>query len=301
MLTSGAALLSGLGRRVAGAASNKLKVTIFSKHLQFLQGEELAQGAAEIGFEGIDLTVRRGGHVEPERVKKDLPPLVAAIRRRGLEVPMITTDIVYADSPHAEAILQTMSELGIPNYRWGGFRYAADRPIARQLDDFIPQVAKLAELNGRYKVCAMYHTHSGVDLVGASIWDLHVLLSGFDPRFVGVNYDIGHATIEGGVGGWISSFRVTGPYLRGVAIKDFIWERDAKGNWRTQWKPLGEGMVHFAQFFPMLAEAHFSGPLQLHFEYPLRREEVSPAMKRDLQKLREWLAEAGLAGTGGRV
>ena len=39
------------------AASGKLKVAIFSKHLQFLQGEALAAGAAEIGFDGIDLAV----------------------------------------------------------------------------------------------------------------------------------------------------------------------------------------------------------------------------------------------------
>src|SRR5690349_19235689 len=38
----------------------RLKVCIFSKHLQFVQGEELVKTAAEIGFDGIDLTVRKG-------------------------------------------------------------------------------------------------------------------------------------------------------------------------------------------------------------------------------------------------
>ena len=153
----------------------------------------------------------------------------------------------------------------------------------------------------------MYHTHSGIGLVGSSIWDLHEILKGFDPNAVGVNYDIGHATIEGGFGGWINSLRITGPHLRGVAVKDFVWAKDAKGSWKAQWKPLGEGMVRFAEFFPMLAEAHFTGPLQLHFEYPLggadggktkltvSREEVFATMKRDLQQLRTWLGDAGLA------
>src|SRR6202165_5596437 len=100
------------------AAAGKLKIAIFSKHLEFLQGEELASGAKEIGFDGIDLAVRKGGHVEPERVAQDLAPLVKIIRDHGLETPMITAGIVDADSPYAEDILKAMEGLGIRNYRW---------------------------------------------------------------------------------------------------------------------------------------------------------------------------------------
>jgi sugar phosphate isomerase/epimerase len=297
VLAAGAALLSQ--PRTSHAAGekrvkSKLKVAIFSKHLQFLQGEELAKAAAELGFDGIDLTVRKRGHVEPERVRQDLPGLVAIIRRHGLEVPMITTDIVDAESPHAEDVLKTMADLGIRNYRWGDLKLSAGQPLASQLDAMKPRIATLAALNARYKACAMYHTHSGVGLVGASIWDLYLLLKDFDPNSVGVNYDIGHATIEGGVGGWINSFRIAGPHVRGIAVKDFLWARDAKGMWRPEWKPLGEGMVRFPQFFAMVAASGFSGPLQVHFEYPLTRDEAFPAMKRDLTKLRAYLAQANL-------
>ncbi len=286
--------------------STKLKVAIFSKHLLFLQGAPLAQAAADMGFDGIDLAVRKGGHVEPARVKQDLPGLVALIRQHGLEVPMLTTDIADAGTPFAEDILHCMAELNIRHYRWGGFKYNHDSSISAQLDALKPRVAKLAELNARYKVGAMYHTHSGFDLVGAPIWDLHELLAGLDPAAVGVNYDIGHATVEGGFGGWIDSFRVTGPYLRGIAVKDFLWAKEAGGDWRPAWKPLGEGMVNFGKFFKMVADAHFAGPLQLHFEYPLQGadegvktvanpKEVFSAMQRDLKQLRTYLSQAGLA------
>jgi sugar phosphate isomerase/epimerase len=298
----------------AGAESpdNKLKIAIFSKHLEFLEGEELAKGAAELGVDGIDLAVRKGGHVEPERVKQDLPPLVAMIRKQGLQVPMLTTDIVDADTPYASDVLAAMTDLGIHHYRWGGLKWTVfkgknDKPMVKQIEEFKPRVAKLAALNGRYQASAMYHTHSGVDLVGASIWDLHEILSGFDPKLVGVNYDVGHATVEGGFGGWIESLRITGEYLRGVAVKDFLWEKDAKGQWEADWKPLGTGMVRFAQFFDMLREAQFAGPLQIHFEYPLggvengRRKdltmsqaEIFAAMKRDVKTLRGMLQAAKL-------
>jgi sugar phosphate isomerase/epimerase len=307
VLAGGAALFGNAAAAAGDQQSKpKLKVAIFSKHLQFLEGEQLAQGAAELGFDGIDLTVRKGGHVEPGRVRQDLPDLVSLIRGHGLEIPMITTDIVDTETPFADDILRTMADQGIRYYRWGGLKYTADQPYAAQLERMKPGIAKLAALNSRYQACAMYHTHSGIGLVGASIWDLHILLNDFDPKSVGVNYDVGHATVEGGLGGWIDSFHITGRYLRGIAVKDFLWEQNPKGEWQPQWGPLGEGMVRLPQFFSMVAEAGFSGPLQMHFEYPLggahdgkrqltiSRQEVFAAIKRDLGVLRGYLAQAGL-------
>jgi len=310
LLGAGAALFASPPASPADESrGGKLKVSIFSKHLQFLEGEELAKGAAEIGFDGIDLTVRKGGHVEPDRVQQDLPPLVALIHRHGLQTPMVTTDIVDAETPFAEDILKTIAGLGIRRYRWmpsGGFKYTDREPYPAQLDRFKTRVAKLAELNRRCGVGAMYHTHSGLNLVGSSIWDLYVLFKDFDPQTIGVNYDIGHATVEGGLGGWINSFRITGPHLRGIAVKDFLWAKNAKGDWAPEWKPLGEGMVRFPQFFAMVKQAGFDGPVQLHFEYSLGgagggkrtltmpRAEVFAAMKRDLTTLRGYMAGAGV-------
>ena len=53
LLAAGAALTQAA--RGADAAPGRLKVAIFSKHLQFLAGEELAAAAAKIGFDGIDI------------------------------------------------------------------------------------------------------------------------------------------------------------------------------------------------------------------------------------------------------
>ena len=286
----------------------KLGIAIFSKHLQFLEGEELAKAAKETGADGLDLAVRKGGHVEPDRVKQDLPSLIAIIRNAGLEVPMLTTDIADIETPFAEDILKVMTDLGIHHYRWGGFTWADKTPLTKQIEELRPRVAKLAELNRKYKATAIYHTHSGIGLVGAAIWDLHEILQGMDPNAVAVNYDVGHATIEGGLGGWIESFRITGPYLKGIAVKDFAWEKIAKGVWQAKWKPLGEGMVNFPKFFDMVRDARFSGPLQIHFEYPLggaengkrkdlgmTRAEVVAAMKKDVTVLRGHLVNAKLA------
>jgi sugar phosphate isomerase/epimerase len=305
LMAGGAAAL--MPKSAAGSAVPRWKTSIFSKHLHFLQGGAVGEAAKAIGFDGVDITVRKAGHVEPERVIQDLPALVKAIRKHGVEVPMITSGIVDADTPHAENVLKTIAGLGIRYYRWGGFRYSPDGPILAQLESLKPRVAKLEKLNARYKVCAMYHTHSGIGQVGASIWDLHLLLKDFDPDLVSINYDTAHATIEGGFGGWINSFRVSEPHLSGIAVKDFLWAKTERGEWRPRWCPIGEGMVRFQEFFRMLAGMRFAGPIQLHLEYPLGgadrglaeitipREQVYAAMKRDLDKLHRWMREAGSA------
>lgn len=289
-----------------GRPAEGLRVSVFSKHLQWLNWQGLAEVAKEIGFDGIDLTVRQGGHIAPERAEKDLPQAAEIIRKAGLSLPMITSGIVDTKSPHAESILRAMKASGIPLYRWGGFRYLADQPIPQRLDELRVEAAKLADLNNRYSVGAMYHTHSGSE-VGASIWDLWLILKDLNHERVGVNLDIAHATIEGGLGAWITNTRLIASMIRGVAIKDYRWAKNSRGESRPQWCPLGEGMVDFKRFFAMLKTTGFSGPLQLHFEYPLGgaeggstklnvdRAAVINAMRRDLSLLRQWLRDAQLA------
>jgi sugar phosphate isomerase/epimerase len=292
----------------AAAASTEppLKLSVFSKHLQWAQWDEMAAVAKECGFDGIDLSVRKGGHVLPERVADDLPRAFEVVRKAGLEIPMITAGIVDTRSPDAEEILKAASSLGIRNYRWGGFRYDDRKPIPEQLSALKPRVQELADLNRRYHMTAMYHTHSGME-VGAPIWDLWLILRDSDPKLTGINYDIGHATVEGGFGGWIRSAQLCAPYMRGVALKDFLFAKNRRGEWQPQWLPPGEGMVNFPRFFSMLKAAGFSGPVQVHFEYgglggadrgaaklEIPKSELIAKMKRDVAFYRGKMSEAGL-------
>src|SRR5580700_9169161 len=167
----------------AASAAKPLKVDIFSRHLQWLRKpDEVAEAVTEMGYDGLDITVRPyPGHVDPARVAQDLPPFVNTIRKHGLLVRTITCPITDADSPNAEQILQTASSLGITHYWWGTFRYEPGKPVMEQLDALKPRVEKLAALNQKYKMKAMYHTYEGDATVGAAIWDFLYVLKNFDP------------------------------------------------------------------------------------------------------------------------
>jgi sugar phosphate isomerase/epimerase len=206
----------------------KLKVDAYSRHLQWLRtADEVAEAVIEMGYDGIDLTVRPyPGHVDPEKVQTDLPPFVNTLRRHGLRVDAITCPITDADSPNAEKILQTASSLGITHYWWGTFRYQPDKPIMEQLDALKPRVAKLAAFNAKYKMTAMYHTYSGAASVGAAVWDFLYVLRNFEPAQVGFQYDLGHMTNAGGNGTWALNLRAAGPYIVGVSVKDSVMEQN---------------------------------------------------------------------------
>ena len=102
---------------------DRLKIHIFSKHLQFLNYQDLAEAAAEMGFDGIDLTVRPKGHVLPERVESDMPKAVEAMRKVGLIPLLMTTSVQDADNITDKQVLKTAVKLGIQYYRMNWFAY----------------------------------------------------------------------------------------------------------------------------------------------------------------------------------
>jgi L-ribulose-5-phosphate 3-epimerase len=171
-------------------------ISIFSKHLQWLGYKEMAILAREMGFTGIDLTVREGGHVEPENAGRDLPEAVNTIRKEGMEVPMITTGITDPEDPLTLRILESAGKLGIPVYRTGWFIYRQGTRVQDQLKEAAEQLRKLQDLNRTLHIAASYQNHSG-DYIGSSCWDLAKIIEGLDPRWVGVQFDIRHAMVEG--------------------------------------------------------------------------------------------------------
>jgi len=279
-------------------------VHVFSKHLQWLDYNGMAETAAEIGFDGVDLTVRPGGHVLPERVEEDLPKAVEAIRKAGLQPLMMTTAINDPDDPLTKSILKTAGTLGIRYYRMGYYRYQNDTPVQTTLNEIKPRLRDLAALNAQFGIAGSYQNHAGNGYVGAPLWDLYWLLRDLDPRWIGSQYDIRHATVEGGTS-WPTTLRLLAPHVNMLVAKDFLWT-ESEGKWQTQNCPLGQGMVDWPQYFSTLDRQKIAAPFSLHLEYPLGgaehgrkqltagKERVTGAMRKDLTALRTWLKQRSL-------
>ncbi len=239
---------------------------LFSKSVPQLSWRELAQSAKHAGFGGIDLTVRSKGHVLPERATTDLPKAVAAIRAEGLEVPMITTELLRADDPTADPILQTASKLSIPFVKPGYYQYKLVN-VLKELHEAGREFRGLVELAARYEIQVGYHNHPRY--IGAPIWDMASVIEPLDPRWCGFYFDLGQATIEGCASGWKIAANLVIPRLKMVAAKDFVWEEIGPHQWHAETCPMGQGMTHWGEFLHTLAQSNFHGPISLQQEFSI--------------------------------
>jgi L-ribulose-5-phosphate 3-epimerase len=281
--------MAAAGAAVAAqaAAPARPQICVFSKHLAKLDYGQLGRAAREMGFDGVDLTVRPGGHVEPERVAVDLPRAVEAIRAQGVEVPLITTAITSADDAATRAILGTAGRLKIPYYKLGYWHFGTGDPDA-EIARVRGEVERLVALGHDCGITAGFHNHSG-DYVGYEVRDTREILRGLDARAIGFYFDAAHATIEGGLEGWEIAQRIALKQVKLGAMKDFTWEKTASG-WDVRWQPLGQGMVNWRKVLAAYAAAHFAGPMSIHVEY--EPEDAIPATRRDLEFLQKQIAEA---------
>lgn len=287
------------------APSSPVKICLFSKHLQWLDYDEAAAMMAEAGFDGADLTVRRGGHVLPERVEEDLPRFVEALKKAGVEPLLMTTNIKKAGQDKAEATLKAAAEAGIRAYRMSYYRYQKEQPIPGQLQEIARDFASVVALNKKYGIYGAYQNHSGYSFFGGPVWDLWEVLRELDPAHAGCQYDVRHATVEGGYA-WELGLRLLTPWLYTTVIKDFVWDKNKQGKWYAKSVPLGKGMVDFEQYFSYVKENNISGPISLHYEYPITREpakslskqerwqQTLATLKKDVQALRGMLVRHGL-------
>jgi L-ribulose-5-phosphate 3-epimerase len=267
----------------------KQPIAIFSKHLQWLDYADAAETAAAAGFDALDIPVRPGGHVLPERVEEDLPRAVDAAREAGLAVSMITTALTGVDDPHAEAILKTAAGLGIGHYRMGYIRF--EDGVHRTLDATVPRWRELAALNQSLGIRAGYQNHSGVRLGGA-VWDLARVLEEVGSPWIGCQYDIRHAVVEGAFS-WVRGLEVIAPFIDTLVAKDFEWG-PSKGGLKVRNVPFGEGVVPFDEYVRELRRLGVSAPFSMHFEYPQpetgRREWAIEQYGRDRAALRAALS-----------
>jgi sugar phosphate isomerase/epimerase len=284
------------------------KISIFSKHLQWLDYNEMARALGEIGFDGVDLTVRPEGHVLPERVEQDLPKAAEAVAKAGKKIYMITTSIDNADDPFTVKILKTASSLGIRHYRMGWGHYDENKSVEDIIRSMQLKLGKLTVINEKYSISGEYQNHSGVAregiYFGGAIWDIAEVLKNLNSMWLGSQYDIYHATVEG-ANTWPVGLKLISPFIRSIDIKDFKWT-ERGGKFTSETVPLGEGMVDFKKYFGMLKELNLNVPVSVHYEYPLggaengsseitlKREDVISAMSKDLATLKQHLQEAKL-------
>lgn len=270
-----------------------MQMIMFSKMLGQFPIAEAGDIIRDIGFEGVDLTVRPAGHVLPERVRTDLEPALEVLRDRGLSVPMITTGIESADDPTAEAIFETAAACGIDRLKLGYWPVRQFGSLKAELERTRQRLTDIARLADRYGVSANIHVHSG-DFLSAQAAVVWMLIAPYEPSCIGAYPDLCHMGLEGARSGWKQGLDLLGRHINMVGVKNggLFQERADSGQYRWHWRlvPVWEGITPFADAFGYLREIGFDGPCSFHSEYDLPTEELIAQTRKDLQYVRGLLA-----------
>ncbi|MGQ9727611.1 MAG: sugar phosphate isomerase/epimerase family protein [Candidatus Fervidibacter sp.] len=268
---------------------------MFSKHLQDLDFEQLGRVVSGMGFEGVDLTVRNRGHIEPHEAGSKLPIATKMLQKFNLNLTMITTNFTDAAEPFAEDVFATASECEVKFIKLGYWRYREFGSLRRMVDSAKKSLEGIEKLSSRYGVCALVHTHSG-NFLTASPFVLAELLEGFETDFVAAYVDAGHIFVEGGLMGWQQGLEVLSGKIKVVACKDFAWVRES-GVWKVKVVPIGEGIVRWREFFGCLRHFGFDGPISVHSEYEgWTTEKIIAQTSKDLIALKRFSAESDNSG-----
>ncbi len=269
--TVGVACALGAGMAVAGDRSASRPVVVaFTKSFQDWPIPKVCRAFQSIGLDGLDLTVRPRGHIDPKDVAEQLPKAVEAAKQANVSIPMITTAITEADK-QAAVLFETAGRLGIRCAKLGYFRYTQFGTIRRQMDEVRRRLKGIVRLAAQFGVKPCVHVHSGPYLPSHGTL-LYELIRDFEPDQIGAYVDMLHMVLEGGRDGWRQGLDLLAPWLTLCAVKNFDWkklERDRFGQqrWTTEVVPVADGISPIPDFVQALKKLGFQGVYSLHSEY----------------------------------
>jgi sugar phosphate isomerase/epimerase len=248
-----------------------MRFVLFTDNLADLSVAGALASAKSAGFDGLDLTLRPGGHVRPENAEMGLAAAKQLADAAAMTIPMVSTALTDIDSPHAEAIFASVAHYGARLLKLGYWEYRPFGTLAKQVEEARAKLRRLVALGRKYHVLPCVHCHSG-RLVCSGGPLLYLVLQGFEPGEVGAYVDPMHMTIEGGRSGWELGLDLVAPWLALVGVKNFRWlpdARDRRGQqrWRWEYSPLADGMAPLPEFFDYLKALKYDGVVSLHSEY----------------------------------
>lgn len=285
-----------------------MKFMVFTKHMQGLTHEEMCARAKGIGLDGLDLCVRPGFPVEPDKAAEGLPKAAKVAKDQGIEILNITTpgDFLDPKGKMVEPMYAAAAEIHCPGIKLGYWTYKDEDYWARE-KEIVKALKGFAKLSKKYGVTTLFHTHS-MNFYGCNMGGLMPMVRDFDPKHVAVYLDPGHLILCG------EPIEMAAAMAKGhlglVAAKAPLWTKvepggkagwapgsvrkgpDGKPAWCFQMYGVGEGVLDWAGVFSALFRNGYAGNCSLHSEYDFPIDKWVAQTKTDLAYLKESLAKA---------
>ncbi|HOZ46003.1 MAG TPA: TIM barrel protein [Candidatus Hydrogenedentes bacterium] len=220
---------------------------------------ELGEHVAGLGFDGIELPVRPGYPIDPERVKA-LPEAARTLAGFGLQVFSVA-------GPTDESTIAACAEAGVPVIRicpvlaQGAYMLSEAR-LRKDFDALVPLLDK-------YGVKIGLQNHCGHHLANNAMGQLHIL-EHYDPKHFVAVWDAAHNALGGEEPE--SAIDILWPYLDMVNLKNAYYQRingfEAEvAEWRSYWTSGRQGLASWPRVARELRRREWSGVVCLTAEY----------------------------------
>ncbi len=241
-------------------ASGRNLMTVFTKPWPEKGLSQLADFVAGLGFDGIELPVRPGFQVTPEKVASDLPGAAKIFRERGIAIRSVA-------GPENEATVRAMGEAGIPILR-----------IMAKIDMKTGYIASIEEMRKRWdsllpaleKNNVTIGVQNHCDYFVGSAMGLVALIGKYDRRHVSAVLDPAHCGLAGEPDDL--AIEVAWPHLALVNLKSGFW-RMITGpevedvQWKKYWTTGRFGITSWPRVVSELGRRGYKGDYCLTAEY----------------------------------
>jgi sugar phosphate isomerase/epimerase len=232
--------------------------SVFTKPWPSLSATELGDKVAALGFSAVELPVREGFQVNPDRVERDLPTFAAALADRAVGIHSVassTDEAVFAAcAAVGVAIIRVMLPVGESGY------LATEKTIRQWLDDTMP-------LCERYGVQVGIQPHHGRYISDAT--GLRALIADYPSRYVGAVWDGAHDALAGQQPEY--SLELLWSHLAMVNLKNGFYLRtsgpESNAEWRTYFTTGAQGLADWPRIAAYLDSRSYAGAICLTAEY----------------------------------
>ena len=234
--------------------------SVFTKAWKTVPLGRLGELVRGLGFEGVELPVRPGFQVVPERAGRDLPAAVRQLANAGVTIRSVAAT---AD----EAMIMACAEVGVPVIRimapiGADESYAdAEERYRREFDALLPAL-------DRAGVTVGVQNHAGRQVANAI--GLRSLIGRYDPRHVAAVWDAGHEAVAGSEPEL--AIDTIWSHLRRVNLKNAVWLQTAEaGAESAEWSPFWTagrlGLSPWPRVAAELRRRGYAGTVCLTAEY----------------------------------
>jgi sugar phosphate isomerase/epimerase len=239
-------------------SGNSIVFSVFTKPWK-MPISELGRFVKGLGFDAIELPVRPGFQVLPEKVESDLPIAARQLADRGVSIASVA-------GPTDERTIAACAEAGVPTIRV--MVYTGEESYLAVEKRTLAEYEALVPLLDRYGVQIGVQNHC--DQFVANAAGLRRLVEHFDPKHIGAVWDAAHCALNGEDPELAAD--ILWSHLCMVNLKNAFWQRtngpEAEvAEWRHYWTTGRHGLASWPRVAAELKRRGYRGVVCLTAEY----------------------------------